>query len=336
MANLHVKRPWQWIRESNVTPERVYLNRREALAKLGVGVGALSALSAACNSTASLAQQRPASLHIPEFWSEKWADLFPARRNAEFKTERETTPERIFTSYNNFYEFSLDKDRVLNLVGRFETTPWQVRISGEVENGGVYDLDDLIRMGELEERIYHFRCVEAWSANVPWTGFPLHRLIEKVQPTADAKFVRFVTVYRPEQMPGQKNRDYPWPYYEGLTMDEAMNELALLTFGLYGHPLNKQNGAPVRIVVPWKYGFKSIKSVVEIEFVRKRPGTLWSDISREYGFYANTHPGFAHPRWSQATERFLNNQERIPTRIYNGYGDYVAHLYNERNRRYFF
>ena len=198
------------------------------------------------------------------------------------------------------------------------------------EEKGKYDLDDLIRMGQLEERLYHFRCVEAWSANVPWTGYPLSQLIEKLKPTSKAKYVRFVSVWRPGEMPGQKKNThrYPWPYYEALSMKEAMNELTLLTFGIYGHPLNKQNGAPVRMVLPWKYGFKSIKSIVSIEFTDRKPRTFWNTLlPREYDFWANVNPHVPHPRWSQASERMIGTKAHRRTDIYNGYQSYVAHLY---------
>lgn len=336
MANLRFKKEWDRISESDATPESVYWNRRQLLGRLGFSGLGLGAYMAAQASLVAASIFSPDSSGVPEYWIRKWADLFPAVRNSDFVVEREVTPEKLVTGFNNFYEFSLIKERVREMVEGFETRPWEVEIRGEVENPGTFDLDDLIRIGNLEERLYHFRCVEAWSANVPWTGYPLAQLIRHVKPSSKARYVRFVSVYRPDQMPGQKNRQYPWPYYEALTLEEAINDLSLLTFGIYGHPLNKQNGAPVRIIVPWKFGFKNIKSIVTIEFTSKRPSTLWDDVSSEYGFWANIHPGFDHPRWSQATEQFLNSGERIPTRIYNGYGRFVAHLYDEKDRKYFF
>ncbi|HLV01589.1 MAG TPA: protein-methionine-sulfoxide reductase catalytic subunit MsrP [Acidobacteriota bacterium] len=333
MANVHIKPSWNWIRESEATSESTYLNRRSMLRHMGLGsVG----LAGSALSLGFLSSVEAAEGDLPEAWVRKWADLFPAVRNEAFKIEGGITDESVITSFNNFYEFSLIKERVKNLVGRFETHPWEIQVSGEVERKGKFDLDKLVRIGEAEERLYHFRCVEAWSANVPWTGFPFSKIIEKLGPKDSARYVRLVTVLRPEQLPGQKDTRYPWPYYEALTMEEALNELTLFTFGVYGHPLNKQNGAPARLVLPWKYGFKSIKSIVKIEFVRRRPGTFWGDISSEYGFYANVNPAFDHPRWSQATEIFLNTGSKIPTRIYNGYGKYVAHLYNPEDRKYFF
>ncbi len=338
MAFLRIPRPWEKIRESEVTPESLYLNRRDILRRFGIaGLGATAAAASLGKALAQETRLGPYG-HVSRFWSEKWSDLFPATRDQRFKVERGITDERIVAGYNNFYEFSLKKQQVKERVDQFEVHPWQVEIAGEVEKQGTFDLDDLIRMGNPEERVYHLRCVEAWSANVPWTGFPLSQLIEKLKPTADAHFVRFFTLLRPSQMPTQRNGGYgyPWPYYEALRMDEAMNELALLTFGVYGHPLNKQNGAPVRLILPWKFGFKSIKSIVKIEFVKKQPGTFWTDISREYGFYGNVNPGFDHPRWSQASELFLNTRERIPTRLYNGYGEFVGGLYDETERKYFY
>lgn len=337
MPHVRVKKGWDWIPDSETTSERVFLNRRMLLTHLGFS-GMAALLSGSPMGAEPSSSYRGPYGHVPEAWLKRWKDLFPAVRNSRFKIQRAITDERLFAGHNNFYEFSLDKKRVKDMVDSFKVSPWQVKISGEVEKKGKYDLDDLIRMGQLEERLYHFRCVEAWSANVPWTGYPLSQLIEKLKPTSKAKYVRFVSVWRPGEMPGQKKNThrYPWPYYEALSMEEAMNELALLTFGIYGHPLNKQNGAPVRMVLPWKYGFKSIKSIVKIEFVKKQPRTFWGDSSPEYGFYANTNPKYSHPRWSQARETFLNTNRRIPTRIYNGYGQYVAHMYDENDRNYFF
>lgn len=337
MPFLRSRRPWDRIPESQVTPEATYRNRRTILKDLGLGGLGLAGLLASRTRDLRAAGDGPYG-HVPEFWTQKWSDLFPATRNEKFHRPRGLTEERLFAGYNNFYEFSLRKGRVKDLVGDFVTHPWEVEMSGEVEKKGKIGLDDLIRMGNLEERIYHFRCVEAWSANVPWTGYPLSQLVEKLKPSTKVKFVRFTTVMRPEQMPNQRGNGggYPWPYYEALTLPEAMNELALLTFGIYGHPLNKQDGAPIRMVLPWKYGFKSIKSIVRIEFLEKKPGTFWSDISKEYGFYANTNPNYPHPRWSQATETFLNTRERIPTKLYNGYAQYVGPLYDENDRKYFY
>jgi sulfoxide reductase catalytic subunit YedY len=214
------------------------------------------------------------------------------------------------------------------LVDRFQIDPWPIQIGGLVENPLNLDLAELIAMFPLEERIYRLRCVEAWAMIVPWTGFPLRRLLEKVQPKAEAKFVRFQTFFRPGQARGQSDSTYPWPYTEGLRLDEAMNDLTLVTTGLYGKPLPKQNGAPIRIVVPWKYGYKSIKSVIKIDLVDKQPQTLWETLAPdEYPFESNVNPAVPHPRWSQATERMIDTGNRVNTQIYNGYGKYVASMY---------
>ncbi len=330
MSSLRFRRGWEIIPQSAVTPESVYLNRRSIL-KAVVGLAPINSIR-----TPSFLAQPTEENGIPASWSKSWGPYFPAHRNPLFDASEEVTDERIVTGYNNFFEFSREKTEVRKLVGSFRCNPWQVEVKGEILKPGKLDLDDLIRVSDLEERIYHFRCVEAFSMNVPWTGYPLYRLIARLEPTGKAKWIRFKTVYRPGQMPGQLTERYPWPYFEGLSMEEAMNELAFLSFGLYGHPLNKQNGAPVRLVLPWKYGFKSIKSISQIEFVKNRPRTFWSDASREYGFWGNIHPDYAHPRWSQKTELLLNTRERIPTQVYNGYGEYVAGLYDETDRRYFF
>ena len=349
MAHLKTKRPWDWVPQARVTPESTYLNRRHFISRLGLATAASAPLLAGGGrGVAASAVSGPSTPisdspfygpygNVPAFWAKKWADLFPGVRNTRFKVEQSVTSELLFAGYNNFYEFSLTKQRVKDLVKGFEVDPWEVEIAGEVERKRTYDVDELIRMGRLEERLYHLRCVEAWSANVPWTGYPLSQLIDQLNPSSDAKYVRFVTVHRPQQMPGQRRLgNYSWPYYEALTMDEAMNELTLLTFGVYGHPLSKQNGAPVRLVLPWKFGFKSLKSIVKIEFLKSRPGTFWSDASSEYGFWGNINPAFDHARWSQASEIFLNTGARIPTKLYNGYGEYVAQLYDENDRRFFF
>jgi len=335
MPYLKIPKAWDRIKEADTTPEPLYCSRRQVLGKLGFGAAGIKTLMNPLLAGRSEEAFGPYG-HVPAHWVRSWNDRFPATRNQKFQTRRETTDEKIFAKFCNFYEFSTNKARVMEMVSDFQADPWTVEIKGEVEKKGKYDLDQLIRIGSLEERLYHFRCVEAWSANVPWTGYPFNQLVKYLQPKPKARYVGFVTVLRPSQMPGQRKPGYPWPYYEALTMEEATNELALLTFGVYGHPLNKQNGAPVRMVLPWKYGFKSIKSIVRIEFTKTKPGTLWSEISREYGFYGNTNPRFKHPRWSQASEIFLNTRERIPTEIYNGYGDYVGHLYDEEDRRFFY
>jgi methionine sulfoxide reductase catalytic subunit len=235
--------------------------------------------------------------------------------------------EDIIT-YNNYYEFATDKESPARLAKDFPTSPWQVTVGGMVRNPGVYDIDDLRTKFDQEERIYRLRCVEAWSMVIPWLGFPLAKLLQEVEPTADAKYVRFETLYDPELMPGQSSRWYEWPYVEGLRLDEAMNDLTLLSTGLYGKDLLPQNGAPIRLVVPWKYGFKSIKSIVKIDLVEEKPTSLWMAAApREYGFYANVNPEVPHPRWPQSTERRIGELGRRDTLMFNGYEEQVAYLY---------
>lgn len=299
---IRVPRGWE-IPEREATPEEVYWSRRQWLRAAGF-LGALTPRSR--------------------------AGPYPARRNPEFTLDRPVTEEWAATSYNNFYEFDPeDKAAVKKKVAAFQTHPWRIEIKGLVTKPQVLDLDDLLRRMPLEERLYRFRCVEAWSMAVPWTGFPLAALLKEVDPKPEAKYVRFITAHRPKEMPGMSQAPwYPWPYFEGLRMDEAMNPLTFVATGLYGKPLPKQNGAPVRLVVPWKYGFKSIKSVVRIELVSRQPATFWSRVApQEYGFYSNVNPHRPHPRWSQAFEKVIPTMERRPTLLYNGYEKWVAHLY---------
>jgi sulfoxide reductase catalytic subunit YedY len=241
----------------------------------------------------------------------------------------ELTPFESVAGYNNFYEFTLSKTRVADLAAGFKTSPWEVEVGGLVNNPRTFGLEDLLAF-EQEERIYRMRCVEAWSMVIPWNGFPLSRLLQEVEPTSDAQFVRFETLYDPEQMPGLGNPVLDWPYVEGLRLDEAMHDLTILATGLYGKDLLPQNGAPVRLVVPWKYGFKSIKSIVKIELVAERPVSSWMAASpREYGFFANVNPNVPHPRWSQASERVIGEGRRRETELFNGYGEEVASLYGD-------
>jgi methionine sulfoxide reductase catalytic subunit len=233
------------------------------------------------------------------------------------------------TSYNNYYEFSTNKEAVASLAKGFTTKPWTVEVGGLVNKPKTFGMEDLLSMFTQEERIYRLRCVEAWSMVIPWTGFTLASLLKMVEPTSKAKYVRFETVYRPEEMKGQGSPFYPWPYQEGLRLDEAMNDLTILATGLYGETMLAQNGAPIRLVVPWKYGFKSIKSIVKIELVDKKPNTLWNTVATdEYGFYANVNPAVDHPRWSQASERRIGEISRRATLPFNGYGEQVASLYD--------
>jgi sulfoxide reductase catalytic subunit YedY len=312
------------IRPSEITPEHIYLSRRAFLKGGAAAAGAL--LLAACGSRgdASAPALEGAPTAIP-----------PSETTDELGDPLNTYNE--ITTYNNFYEFSTGKEAVAKVAKDFQTSPWSVEVGGLVRNPGTYDVDDLRKQFPPEERIYRLRCVEAWSMVIPWMGFPLAALLNKVEPTAKAKYVRFETLYDPEQMPGQKNNAYTWPYVEGLRIDEAMNDLAILATGLYGQPLLPQNGAPVRLVVPWKYGFKSIKSIVKIDLVEAMPVSLWMDAAPdEYGFYANVNPNVNHPRWSQASERRIGESGRRDTLLFNGYADEVAHLYDGMDLEKFF
>jgi sulfoxide reductase catalytic subunit YedY len=324
MANIILKPEWH-IAERHVTPEAIYANRRSFLRQMGLtGAGLFTAQAAFLSARAAEAAAKAGAAS---------AVKYPAKRNPDFDPKLRLSEQEPATSYNNFYEFSTSKDRVKRLVGNFKTEPWPLEIYGLCEKPLKLDLNELLAEFPVEERVYRFRCVEAWSMVVPWTGFQLSELLKKVQPKAEAKFVRFETVARPEEMPGYNRllaQGYPMPYNEGLRLDEAMNPLTLVTTGIYGKPLPKQNGAPVRIVVPWKYGYKSIKSIVKIELVAKQPATLWETLQpQEYPFESNVDPGVPHPRWSQATEREVDTGDRIPTLLYNGYEAQVAKLYKK-------
>lgn len=299
------------IPSSEITPEHVYFSRRRFLREGVLLAGA--ALLAACVPQTSQGSPSLALTPTP----------LPDRPN---------TYEEI-TNYNNFYEFSFSKEAVAKLSAGLVTSPWEVRVEGLVRNPGIYDLDKIRKMFDQEERIYRLRCVEGWSMVIPWVGFPLHKLLKIVEPTSEARFVQFTTLYDPQQMPGQKNKMFEWPYVEGLRMDEAMHDLTILATGIYGKDLLPQNGAPIRLVVPWKYGFKSIKSIVKIELKADMPPTFWSEASPdEYGFYANVNPEVPHPRWSQSSERRIGESGRRPTLKFNGY-DEVAPLYEGMDLR---
>ena len=326
MPKLFHRRLWE-VSVSKPTPAAIFRERRrflKATGSVGLGLAAmgLPACGPARDAAIIGAQENPPA-----------AELYPAPRNPRFPLDRPPTDEVTAASYNNFYEFSAFKGGVYKKAARLRTSPWQVEVGGLVERPRLFDIAELIRAMPLEERLYRFRCVEAWAMIVPWTGFPLHQLIKLMQPLSSAKYVRFVTFMKPDEAPNQSPSYGPWPYTEGLTMAEAMNELTLLATGIYGHPLPKQHGAPLRLVVPWKYGFKSIKSIVRIEFTAEQPRTFWnSNRPREYDFVANVDPSVPHPRWSQATERLIDTGERLATLPYNGYGEWVAGLYNVQSR----
>lgn len=322
--------PREIVEEGGLTSESAYFGRREVLRALGFGGLAVAAspLLLGRGATGLLAQPAPET--FPPAVGSKYDDLFPAKRNKTYDfAPLPETPEKITGSYNNFYEFTTDKARVWRMAKDFVASPWTVQVKGAVEKEFSFDLDDLFRWFPLEERRYRFRCVEAWAMQVPWTGFPLRQLIDRCKPLGKAKYVRVVSILDPERLPGQKkDTHWPWPYYEAYRLDEAKHELAFVALGIYGHALPMQFGAPWRIVMPWKYGFKSPKSIVAIEFTETRPGTFWNDaVPKEYGFFSNVNPLKPHPRWSQATERDIGTRERRPTLPFNGYADQVAKLY---------
>ena len=251
-------------------------------------------------------------------------------KDMKYSTNEETNTYKQITSYNNFYEFGTHKKHPHLNSGNFKPRPWTIKIDGLVKKPQTLDLEKILSKVTIEDRVYRLRCVEAWSMVIPWQGFQLSELIKMVEPLSSAKYVQFVTVFRPEEMPGQQKRTIIWPYREGLRMDEAMNPLTILATGLYGHEMPNQNGAPIRLVVPWKYGFKSIKSIVEIRFLDTQPETSWETLAPwEYGFYANVNPNVNHPRWSQGTERRIGEFKRRETLMFNGYEEEVAHLYKD-------
>ena len=314
------RKSWE-IAEREATPEALFLNRRAAL-KTGGGLIAGSLLGGFSPAFAEDADPTAA--------------LYPAKRNEAYALDRPLTPEKTNGAYNNFYEYGEQKS-VASAAQALKTRPWTVKIDGMVEKPQELAIDDLIKSMPLEERLYRHRCVEAWSMTIPWTGFSLASLIAMAKPQSGAKFVRMETFLDPKMAPGQRRSLYPWPYVEGLTMEEANNELAFLVTGAYGKPLAKQHGAPLRLATPWKYGFKSIKSITRISFTDKQPLSFWEQlIGNEYGFFANVNPAVSHPRWSQATEEVLGTGDRRPTLIYNGYGEQVASIYKDMDPRKIF
>ena len=310
---IRIPRGWE-LPESAVTPESVFLNRRQIIQGLAAGSIAAAAPGLAWGTTDA---------------DDPSAGLYPVARDERFVPGegRKVTDEEWATRYNNFYEFGTSK-KIWKAAQALKIRPWEVRIDGEVESPQTIAIDDLLSQMPLEERVYRHRCVEAWSMVVPWSGFAFREFVRFANPTANAKYVAMETFLDPDTAKGQLQDWYPWPYVEGLTMEEANHELTFLVTGLYGKPLPRQNGSPLRLAVPWKYGFKSIKSIVRFTFTAERPVSFWEEMnSKEYGFWANVNPAVPHPRWSQATEKDLGTGKRIPTKIFNGYGEWVAALY---------
>jgi len=309
-------------RSSEITPERLYLDRRTFLA----GAGALVLGAAEAGAAPAVPQGAP----------------LKAARNDAFSLKEAPTKLESATTYNNFYEFGVNKDDPSRLAGTLKPRPWTLKVDGLVAKPKTFDVDELLRAFPLEERVYSLRCVEAWSMVIPWIGFPLQALLKRVEPTGQAKYVAFTTLLDPEQFPAQRKGFFnlgglDWPYTEGLRLDEAMHPLTLLTVGMYGQVLPNQNGAPIRVVIPWKYGFKSAKSLVRISLVADQPKTAWNvAAASEYGFYSNVNPEVSHPRWSQATERRIGELRRRQTLMFNGYADWVASLYTGMDLKKFY
>jgi sulfoxide reductase catalytic subunit YedY len=311
-----IKRTRGWeLPERLATPESSYLNRRSLVAALGVGAASLSLPGIA---SAQKAETDPS------------ASKYPVKRTTTYGEPSPITEEKLATTYNNYYEFGTDKS-IWRDAQKLELRPWTVKFSGLVEKPFEIGFDDLLAKMPLEERVYRFRCVETWSMIVPWSGFPMKAMVELAKPLGSAKYVAMKTLSRPSVMRTQRDLLYPWPYTEGLAIDEATHDLAFMVTGLYGKPVHKQNGAPLRLMTPWKYGFKNVKAIVSVEFTDKRPKSFWEVLQGgEYGFWANVNPAVPHPRWSQASEKPLGSNDRIPTQIYNGYGEHVAGLYANR------
>jgi sulfoxide reductase catalytic subunit YedY len=313
------------IPSSEITPERLFRSRRQFMRSAAALIGG-GALLAACGAEAP-----------PAASSQSNAGAATAAGPVSGKTDElgdKLTDYDSVVGYNNYYEFTTEKEGVADLAKNFKTAPWTVAVGGLINKPQTFAIEDLLKQFPQEDRIYRHRCVEGWSMVIPWTGFPLAKLLKQVEPTSKAKYVRFETVMRPEEMPGQESGWYSWPYVEGLRLDEAMNDLALLVTGVYGKPALPQNGAPLRLSVPWKYGFKSIKAIVKIDLVEEQPTSLWMNAApNEYGFYANVNPDVPHPRWSQSTERRIGEFSRRKTLPFNGYADKVAHLYDGMDLR---
>ena len=306
---IKIKRDWE-LPESAATPEHLFFNRRKVLAGMGLAGIALAAPPAGAVQTGDSVK-------------------YPFPKNEAFTLDRPISPEADVTTYNNFYEFGTSKS-IHKAAQKLKTTPWTVTIDGLVEKTLTLDADDLLKRLPREQRLYRHRCVEAWAMALPWDGYPLAALVKLANPLSSAKYIQMQTFLRPDEAPGQRQFWQPWPYTEGLTVAEAMNDLAFMATGAFGKPLPPQMGAPLRLAVPWKYGFKSIKSITKMTFTTQRPVSYWEKLqSSEYGFWANVNPEVPHPRWSQASERMLGTDERVPTKLYNGYADQVASLYSD-------
>ncbi len=317
-----IKQAKVWdIRHRDVTPQKIYFSRRDILSGGGVAAGSIA--------VGAFAKPYAKDTPLDTTAERPTAALYPAERNSAFTLDRDVTPEEINLMYNNFYEFGSHKS-IAKASQALRVVPWSITIDGEVERDITIDAATLIAKMGIEERLYRHRCVEAWSMTIPWSGFPLRKLVAFAKPLSSAKYVRMETFHDPQVASNQKQSWLPWPYVEALTMAEATNDLAFLACGAYGKPVAKQMGAPLRLAVPWKYGFKSIKSIVRFSFVRKRPVTFWEETGAgEYGFWANVNPEVPHSRWSQKSERVLHTRERVPTLLFNGYSEQVAHLYKD-------
>lgn len=307
------------IKSSEITDKQLYMNRRQFISAAAFAVTGLASSELLFQSDAQAGQK------------------LPVAKRGDFSAMEEQTSFKDAAHYNNFYEFSTEKENVAELSRNFRTRPWTISVEGHIKKQKVYDIDEIIKLFPLEERIYRFRCVEGWSMVIPWIGFPLGDFIKKCEPTSKAKYLEFITLYDPKQMPGQRRGVLEWPYLEGLRMDEALHPLTLMALGLYGEMLPNQNGAPIRLVIPWKYGFKNIKSIVRIRFVEQMPITSWMKAApAEYGFYANVNPDVDHPRWSQARERRIGEFLKRKTLMFNGYAEQVASMYTGMDLKKFF